>query len=118
MQFFTSLVLLVGIAAVLYLVYLIRAILKTVLEGRPFARVNVGRIRIIGSVLVAAGFVIPVIEYLVARAVLARVSLEGVAIRPPFDIRGETITAGLLVLVLAAVFGYGTQLEADKSLTI
>ena len=36
-----------GIAVVRYLVYLVRAILKTVLEGRPFAAVNVRRIRII-----------------------------------------------------------------------
>jgi len=118
MQFFTSLVMLFGIAVVLYLVYLVRAILKTVLEGQPFAAVNVRRIRIIGSVLIALGFLVPAIEYLVARTVLARVRLEGIAISPPFDIREDTVVAGLLVLVLATIFGYGAQLETDKSLTI
>jgi hypothetical protein len=118
MQFFTSLVMLLGIAVVVYVVYLVRAILGTVLEGQPFAAVNVRRIRIIGSVLIAVGFLVPAIEYLAARAVLARVTLEGFAIRPPFDIREDTVVAGLLVLVLAAIFGYGAQLETDKSLTI
>ena len=118
MQFFTSLVMLLGIAVVVYVVYLVRAILKTVLEGRPFAADNVRRIRIIGSVLIAVGLVVPVIEYLVVRAVLARVSLQGIAIGPPFDIREDTVVAGLLVLVLATIFGYGAQLETDKSLTI
>ena len=118
MQFFTSLVMLFGIAVVLYLVYLVRAILKTVLEGQPFAAVNVRRIRIIGSVLIALGFLVPAIEYLVARTVLARVTLQGIDVNPPFDIREDTVVAGLLVLVLATIFAYGAQLERDKSLTI
>ena len=118
MQFFTNLVLLFGIGVVLYLVYLVRAILGTVLEGRPFAAANVGRIRIIGSVLIALGFLVPVIEYSVARVVLAQVSLQGMAVQAPFDIRQDTVVAGLLVLVLATIFGYGSQLETDKSLTI
>ena len=118
MQFFPNMVLLFGIAVVLYLVYLMRAILATVLEGRPFAAANVGRIRIIGSALIALGFLVPIIEYLVARAVLAQISLQGIAVQAPFDIRQDTVLAGLLVFVLAAIFGYGSHLEADKSLTI
>jgi hypothetical protein len=118
LQFFTNLVIVIAIAIIVYLVYLLRAILRAVLKGQPFAIANAWRIRIIGSVLIAGGFLIPVIEYSVARVVLARVHLQGIAVGPPFDIREEIIVAGVLVLVLATIFGYGAQLEADKSLTI
>ncbi len=118
LQFFTNLVLVIALAIIVYLVYLLRAILRAVLDGQPFATANAWRIRIIGSVLIAGGFLVPVIEYALARLVLARVHLQGIAVGPPFDIREETVVAGLLVLVLATIFGYGAQLEADKSLTI
>jgi hypothetical protein len=118
LQFFTTLVRLFGIAVVLYLLYLVRRILQSALAGRPFAVDCIGRMRIIGLSLIALGFAIPIIEYLVASKVLARLDLAGLQVSPPFDIRQETVVAGLLVLVLASIFSYGARLESDQSLTI
>jgi len=117
-QFFTNLVRLFGIAAVLYLLYLVRHTLHSALAGRPFAVDCIGRVRIIGLSLIALGFAIPVIEYFVALQVLARLDLAGLEVSPPFDVRQETVIAGLLILVLASIFSYGARLESDQSLTI
>ncbi|UCG87143.1 MAG: DUF2975 domain-containing protein [Gemmatimonadota bacterium] len=118
LQFFPNLVRVFGFGVVLYLLYLVRGILRSALAGRPFAVDCIARIRIIGLSLIALGFAIPFIEYSVASNVLARLDLAGLAIAPPFDIRQETVFAGLLVLVLASIFGYGARLESDQSLTI
>ena len=118
LQFSTSLVRLVGIAMVVYLLYLTRRVLKSALAGRPFALDSINRVRIIGITLIALGFAIPLIEYAVAARVLARLNLAGAALSPPIDLREETVFAGLLVLVLAWIFSYGARLESDQSLTI
>ena len=118
LQFFTNLVRLVGIAVVVYLLYLTRRVLKSALAGRPFALDSIGRVRIIGITLIALGFAIPLIEYVVAASVLARLNLAGAALSPPIDVREETVFTGLLVLVLAWIFSYGARLESDQSLTI
>ncbi len=118
LQFFTNLVQLVGIAVVVYLLYLTRRVLKSALAGRPFALDSIGRVRIIGITLIALGFAIPLIEYAVAASVLARLNLAGAALSPPIDVREETIFTGLLLLVLAWIFSYGARLESDQSLTI
>ncbi len=113
LQFLPNLVTLFGISVVLLLVYLLRTVLKSVIE-----RTNARRVRTIGFILLGIGFLVPAVEYFLARTVLARITVEGVMLSPPFDVREDTVVAGLLLIVLATIFGYGTQLEADKSLTI
>jgi len=118
LQFLPNLVTLLGISVVLLLVHLLRTVLKSVIERQPFTGTNSRRVRTIGLILLTIGFLAPAVEYLIARSVLARVTIEGVTLSPPFDVREDTVVAGLLLMVLATIFGYGAQLEADKSLTI
>jgi hypothetical protein len=99
----------------LYVLNLLRGILKTVLDGQPFAPANAGRLRIIGLVCIGAGVVVPILEYLTARVVLSSVVIEGVDLRPPLHFTLDPILAGLMVLVLAGVFEHGAHLEQDRT---
>jgi lipoprotein signal peptidase len=118
LQFFPNLGLLIGIAVVLYVLLLLRRMLSSVLVGDPFAAANATRMRIMGVILVAAGALGPVAEHLAARTMLRMVPVRDVALTAPFDLRVDVILVGLLLLVLAAVFGYGSELERERSLTI
>jgi hypothetical protein len=118
LQFLPNLVTVFGIGVVLLLVHLLRTVLKSVIERQPFTVTNTRRLRTIGLILLSIGFLAPAVEYFLARTVLARIAVEGIALSPPFDIREDTVVAGLFVIVLATIFGYGAKLEADKALTI
>lgn len=118
LQFFPNLGLLIGIAVVLYVLLLLRRMLSSVLAGDPFAAANATRMRIMGVILVAAGALGPVAEHLATGTMLRMVPVRDVALTAPFDLRLDVILVGLLLLVLAAVFGYGSELERERSLTI
>ncbi len=118
LHFVGAVTILVGTLAVLFVIYILRKIIETVTAGRPFTTVNVRRIRLIGFLLLAGGVVVPLVEYLVARIILSQIISEGIPLSPPFDVNGGVILGGLLILVLATVFEYGSRLEIDQSLTI
>jgi hypothetical protein len=118
LQAATNLGMLVGIALVLYVIFLVRGVVATVITGNPFVPENARRIRLIGMIVIAAGIVGPFAEYVAARAVLARITIEGITLSPPAPFRTDPILAGLLVWVLAAVFERGAALEKEQSLTV
>jgi lipoprotein signal peptidase len=118
LQFVTNLGYLIAVVVGLYVVYLLRRIVATVLAGDPFAASNAFRFRLIGLILIGAGVIGPIVEYLAARIVLSRITIENVALSPPFNLSPDPIVGGLLVLALATVFERGSQLERDQSLTI
>jgi len=109
---------LVGIALALWVIYLMRRVVATVIAGDPFVAENARRIRWIAMIVIAAGVVGPFVDYVVARAVLARVAIEGVTLSPPVPVEASPILEGLLVWVLAAVFDRGAVLEKEQSLTV
>jgi hypothetical protein len=118
LQFATNLTMLIGLGFILYIIHLLRNILRTVLEGDPFAVANIRRLRIIGLILLFGGFAVALAEYLMARIVLARIPLEGVELSPPLDVNETAVLTGLLLLVLATVWQHGADLERDQSLTV
>ncbi|KPJ90919.1 MAG: hypothetical protein AMS18_09755 [Gemmatimonas sp. SG8_17] len=118
LHFVSAVRMLLGTFAVLFVIYLLRNIVVTVTAGRPFTVVNVQRIRLMGLFLLVGGVVVPLVEYLTARIILGQIILEGISVSPPFDLNGGVILGGLLILVLATVFEYGSRLETDQSLTI
>ncbi len=118
LHFVSAVRMLVGTFAVLFVVYIVRQIIVTVMEGQPFAAANVRRMRWIGLILMVGALAVPMIEYSVARLVLGQVTTEGIVLSPPFDLNFGVILVGLLLLILATVFEYGSRLESDQSLTI
>lgn len=118
LQFLPNLGLLLALGISLFIVHLLRLMLRTVRAGEPFAEVNARRLRMIGVLLLVVGIMGPVLEYLVASMLLARIPVSGLAITAPLDARTDVILGGLLLLVLSAVFARGAELERDRSLTI
>ncbi len=118
LHFVSAVRMLVGTFAVLFVIYMLRKINVTVMEGHPFAATNVRRMRWIGLILMIGAVAVPMTEYSVARLVLDQVITEGIVLSPPFDLDVGVILVGLLLLVLATVFEYGSRLESDQSLTI
>jgi len=118
LQFLPNLGLLLALGISLLIVHLLRLMLRTVRAGEPFAEANARRLRIIGVMLLVAGVVGPLLEYLVASVLLARVPISDLALTAPLDARTDVVLGGLLLLVLSAVFVRGAELERDRSLTI
>ncbi len=108
----------VGALLGLYVIYLLRRILASVIEQRPFASSNVRRMRLLGFTLLAVSVLRPVAEYLVARLVLSQVAVENVSLSAPVDFSPEAVFGGLLLLVLATIFDHGSRLEHERSLTV
>lgn len=99
-------------------IYLLRQVLKSIVEGNPFEEANVKRIRWIGYLILLVGFLRAPIEYFSAEAILKQLPASEPMLGPPSPFNAEIILASLLVLVLAQVWSYGLELERDKALTI
>ena len=118
LHFATILPFLVGGFLVLWVVFLIRQVVASVLVGVPFTEQNASRLRLAGLILLLGGIFGPLLEYVHADLVLERVSTQTVPLSPPLTFSTEVILAGLIMLALSTVFGHGKELEDDKSLTI
>jgi hypothetical protein len=110
--------LVVAIAVLLWIFWVLRSFLRTVLDGEPFHPANGRRLRAVGLVLIGLTLVAPGVEYLLGRAVLARLTVEGPALTPVLCFPGEAFLAGLIFLVFSSVFRHGTELEEERSLTV
>jgi len=118
LQFLTNFGFLLSLLVMLYVIYLLRSVLKTIIQGDFFARVNVRRLRRIGYLFIALGIVVPAAEYLVAEFLLRRIPLDGFQLSAPIGFDPDPIVGGLLVLILSTIFSHGSRLEDDQSLTI
>ncbi len=107
-----------GVLVVLWVVYLLKKIFKTVVEGDPFSPANAVRLRAIALILMVAGVLVPLIQNFVAAMVLRRVAIEGIPLSPPLNLRIDVVLAGLMVLALSTVFSHGALLEHEQSLTV
>lgn len=109
-----------GVAGAWWLTILhqLRRLVASARAGRMFASANAGRIQLIG---------IAVICFEIARSVAAwagsvylehTVSARGLSLRSHFAVSIPVLLVGLLLLVLAAAFRLGAQLQEDHDLTI
>jgi hypothetical protein len=105
----------IGIAIV---VNLLRLFIKDTLNGEPFKPENGNRIRKIGYLVLAMGFLRPFTEYVAANEILNRLPVAHPIVSPPSPFKVEMILVSLLILVLAQVWSYGWELERDRALTI
>ena len=108
----------VALLLVVYAVWVLREVMKSVLAGEPFTSVNSRRLRRIGFIILAATVVFPVPEYLIGKAILADLNVAGLTLSPAFRIPTDWILGGLLFLVLGAIFRHGTDLEQEQALTV
>ena len=100
-----------------YTFYLLRAVLNDILQDDPFSPENITRIRRIGAMVLAIGFIRPLIEYIAANEILRGLQIDPI-LSTPAPFKAEFILSGLLILLLAQVWSYGLELKRDQELTI
>jgi hypothetical protein len=106
-------------AAMVWWIYLLRAILADVLRSKVFTEANAWRLSRMGWVLIVVAVAGPFAEWFRAWIVLARTEFRGAAFTP---VSSELISwaalAGLLLLVLSGVWRYGVELQSERELTV
>lgn len=110
-----KLVIALGLA---YVIYLLRAVLRAILQGDVFSQENVLLIRRIGYSVLIVGLVQASAEFFAAWAILRQLTIVEPALSLPSPFEAEIILASLLILVLAQVWSYGLELERERTLTI
>lgn len=112
--YFQQLLTLLGLT---YIFYLLRAVLKDILQNDPFSPENSVRIRRIGYMVLLLGFLRPTVEYFAANEIMRGLSIQPTLSLPsPFN--AVNILASLLILLLAQIWSYGLELKRDQELTI
>jgi hypothetical protein len=107
-----------GLVGLGYFLYLLRGVVKSILEGEPFAEENAGRIRKLGYVLLVVSILWPFIQYLAASEILRRLPEIDPAMKPGPTFDAGVVLISLLILLLAHVWSYGLEIERDRELTI
>jgi hypothetical protein len=105
-------------AAILFVVDQLRAVLRTLRDGRPFVPANATRIRWIGFAVIAAEITKAGIVYSANVHAMTYFSANGLRFDARPDMNVFTIVHGLIILAIAEVFRTGTRLDEDQSLTI
>lgn len=113
-----GLLLILGVGVLLWLTTELQRILRTVRDGKPFARSNATRVRRIGWVVIAGEFVRATVVYLENSYAAAHFAADGFRFTARADFSVVAILEGLIILVIAEVFRAGTSLDEDQSLTV
>ena len=105
-------------ALALFVVGQLRAVFRTLRDGRPFVPANATRIRWIAFAVMAGELGRAVVMFSSNSYVMTHFSANGLRFdtRPDFNV--FTIIYGLIILAIAEVFRTGTRLDEDQSLTI
>ncbi len=114
----TALVAALYMAIGLWVLLQLRAVFRTLRDGRPFVAANAMRIRWIGYAVILGEVVQSLVLY--GGNAYARTHVAADALRfdawPRIDV--FAIIHGLIILVIAEVFRAGARLDEDQSLTI
>lgn len=105
-------------AASLTLLVLLRSILKTLSAGTPFVDANADRIRAIGILIPAFGFLIQGLDWATSLVVMNTVTAEGLHIEARLTLNLTYLFIGLVIVALAEAFRHGTHLQTDADLTV
>jgi hypothetical protein len=111
-----GIVVLPALGALLLGLHLLRSFLRDVLAADVFTAMNARRLSRLGWVLVVAGVVLPVLKFLYTAFVVQRADLAGVPLR--VGMHSSLIVPGILVLVVAAAWRYGVELQREQELTV
>jgi hypothetical protein len=96
----------------------LRAVLRTVRDGRPFVPVNATRVRRIGWAVIAGELARTAVVLLENAYAMQHFSAEGLTFSVRPDLSVFAIIQGLIILVIAEVFRAGTRLDEEQSLTV
>lgn len=105
-------------AASIALLILLRGVLVTVAKDEPFARHNTNRIRAIGILIPVFAFAVQALNWTTSLIAMDSVDAQGLHIEANLSPNLTYLFIGLVVVVLAEIFQYGTSLQTDADLTI
>jgi len=97
---------------------LLRALVKTVAEGRPFQARSATLIRVIGLLVIGSEILRGLAMYLLESRVASDVVATGVTLGSNLDFNIPVILLGLVIIALAEVFRHGIGLQTDVELTV
>jgi len=94
----------------------LRLILKTIANDRPFEKSNSRRLLAIGIVLIAGSIILNIAEGITALAIINTLEIKNVDV--VFTIDGAMLLIGILVMILAGIFRYGSYLQDEYDTTL
>ena len=101
---------------IVWALWLLAAILKSAVHGDPFGRDNARRFRSLAVLLVAGGFALKLLNYMVINAFYTQVPESPsihIAAGPFTPLPGGMLLGGLAAFALAAIFADGARLRED-----
>jgi hypothetical protein len=113
-----ALLLLVVFGLTLWVIGLLRAVLRTLRDGQPFVAANATRIRWIACGVIAGELVRASIVYFHGFYAMTHFAADGLRFEARPDLDVFAIVLGLIILVIAEVFRAGTRLDEEQSLTV
>jgi hypothetical protein len=96
----------------------LRAVFRTLRDGRPFVAANADRVRRIAFAVIGGELARAALMYSSHSFVMTHFSANGLRFDARPDVNVITIVDGLIILAIAEVFRTGTRLDEDQSLTI
>ena len=96
----------------------LRAVFRTLRDGRPFVRANANRIRTIAWLFIIGELARAAMVFFQNYYAMTHFSADGLRFDAPLDLNFTAIIDGLIILVIAEVFRAGTRLDEEQSLTV
>ena len=103
----------IGLTTVLFVLSLLRAVLRTLKDQNPFVSRNSARIRTIGLALILSQLAYAVFAAWLSARVTRGISVAGVAFENTLPINAWVLFSGLILIVLAEVFRLGAEMKGD-----
>lgn len=108
----------VAAAGWLVVLALLRGLLGDLRAGALFARANRNRVQRIGLAVLAFELMRALVVWGASLYLVDHVRVRGLTLHAHFGLNVPVLLVGLVLLVLAAAFGAGEELQEDRDLTI
>lgn len=117
---FTITIVFFGSLLVLYMINLLRKVLKNISEGNQFSSKNGVYIRNIGIIVIIGSIFKPIVEILLSMYISANSSFENVKITTNIDLSSSltVLFLGFVILVISQIFKLGYEIKSEQDLTV
>lgn len=103
---------------VIAILFFVRKMIRSALKNEPFAEHNGHYLTYIGYLLIASPFMESALQFILVTYLKNFVQLSNAIHLTAIDFNFGDVFVGVLILILAQVFKYGTTLQQDKNLTV
>jgi Protein of unknown function (DUF2975) len=110
--------LIVMFAIGLWVIGQLRAVFRTLRDGHPFVRANARRIRAIGYAVIIGEIARSAIVFYENYYAMTHFAADGLRFEARPELNVLAIVGGLIILVIAEVFGAGSRLDEEQALTV